>query len=469
MRLVMKFGGISVADSEKIRHVAELVKSYKDRKTEICVVTSAMYGVTDRLYEASKSAPNEDKTDGLLMFVRELSDLHHKAAIGSIDDEVILDEVLSEIDARLDEMEKALIGICHLGELTERSMDYIQSFGERLSVPILSGAIRSIGVDSEPMLGGKVGIITDDVYRNARPLDIAESTIQERLLPVLGDGIVPVVTGYIGETKKQIITTLGRGGSDYTATIIGAGIGADEIWLWKETEGIMSADPKIIPHARRIPAISYIEAMELSFFGANILHPSALEPAMRNLIPVRVKNTFKPNDPGTIITRDLEQDEDVVKAITLIKNVALINISGPGLVGSAKVSARVFSILADESVDIIIISQGSSERNISLVIDGPHLKKALRALKKGFDKTTIRDITYNKDVCALAVVGAGMAGVPGVAGRIFTVLGKNDISVIMISQGSSEHNISLVIEKKDSRSAIDVIHKEFSLGRGSSD
>jgi len=465
MRLVMKFGGISVADGDKIRHVANLIKDFKDRKTEICVVISAMHGVTDRLDEASKAALKEDKTDGLTRFVRELSDQHHKAALDSIDDEAILDEVLSEIDARLDEMEKALIGICHLGELTERSMDYIESFGERLSVPILSGVLRSIGVDSEPMLGGKVGIITDDVYRNARPLDITERTIQERLLPILGDGITPVVTGYIGETKKQIITTLGRGGSDYIATIIGAGIGADEIWLWKETEGIMSADPKMIPGARRIPAISYIEAMELSFFGAKILHPSALEPAMRNLIPVRVKNTFRPKDPGTIITREPEQKKDVVKAITLIKNVALINISGPGLVGSAKVSAQVFSTLADESVDIIIISQGSSERNISLVVDGPHLKKAIKALKNGFDKGTIRDITYNKDVCALAVVGAGMAGVPGVAGRIFTALGKREISVIMISQGSSEHNISLVIEKKDSRVAIDVIHNEFSLGK----
>ena len=227
----------------------------------------------------------------------------------------------------------------------------------------------------------------------------------------------------------------------------------------------MTTDPKLVPGAKRVPSISYIEAMELSFFGAKILHPSALEPAMRKVVPVRVKSTSNPQDPGTIITHEPDQIKDVVKAITLIKNVALINISGPGLVGSPKVSARVFSILANESVDIIIVSQGSSERNISLIIDGPHLKKAIRVLKKEFDKSVIKDITYNKDVCALAVVGLGMAGIPGVAGKIFSALGNNEVNIIMISQGSSEHNISLVINSKDSQKALKVIHDEFSLGK----
>lgn len=428
MRIVMKFGGASLADGEKIKHVANLVKGFIDEGNEICVVVSAMFGVTDRLEEIERVASEENKTSKVTEFISDLTDQHHRVAEAAINRKKIQKEVLDEIDARLDELEKALIGICHLGELTERSMDYIASSGERLSAPIMSGALRSLGVDSVSLIGGEAGILTDDKYGDARPLDIAEDTVKRRISPLLKKKITPVVTGYIGENENRIITTLGRGGSDYTATIIGAGIEADEIWLWKETEGIMTTDPKIVTEAKRVPSISYIEAMELSFFGAKILHPSALEPAMRKVVPVRVKNTFSPKDPGTIITGEPGQKKDVVKAITIIKKVALINISGPGLVGSPKVSARVFSILAEESVDIIIISQGSSERNISLVIDGPHLKKAIKALKREFDKAVIKDITYEKNVCALAVVGMGMAGVPGVAGRIFTALGKQEIN-----------------------------------------
>ena len=463
MRLVMKFGGVSLASGAKIKHVANLVKEFVDDGNEICVVVSAMYGVTDKLEEIRKVASEENKTSKVSDFIKDLADEHHKAIEEVIDNKKIKNETISEIDDRLDEMEKALIGICHLGELTVRSMDYIASFGERLSAPIMSGALMSLGVDSVSLVGGEAGIITDDRYGDARPLDISEETIKKRISPLLKDEITPVITGYIGVSEKNIITTLGRGGSDYTATIIGAGIDANEIWLWKETEGIMTTDPKIVSGAKRVPSISYIEAMELSFFGAKILHPSALEPAMRNSIPVRVKNTFSPQDPGTIITKE-SGIKEVVKAVTLIKNVALINISGPGLVRSPKVSTRVFSTLADESVDIIIISQGSSERNISLVIDEPHLKKTIKALKREFDKSTIKDITYNKDICALAVVGMGMAGVPGVAGRIFTALGKSNTNIIMISQGSSENNISLVIKGKDSQRALQVIHDEFSLG-----
>lgn len=463
MRLVMKFGGVSLANGAKIKHVANLVKEFVNDGNEICVVVSAMYGVTDKLEKIRKVASEENKTSKISDFIRDLADEHHKTIEEVIDNKKLKNETISKIDGRLDEMEKALIGICHLGELTVRSMDYIASFGERLSAPIMSGALRSLGIDSVSLVGGEAGIITDDRYGDARPLDISEETVKKRISPLLKNEITPVITGYIGVNEKNIITTLGRGGSDYTATIIGAGIDANEIWLWKETEGIMTTDPKIVSGAKRVPSISYIEAMELSFFGAKILHPSALEPAMRNSIPVRVKNTFSPKDPGTIITKESGVKE-VVKAVTLIKNVALINISGPGLVRSPKVSTRVFSTLADESVDIIIISQGSSERNISLVIDEPHLKKAIKALKREFDKSTIKDITYNKDICALAVVGMGMAGVPGVAGRIFTALGKSNTNIIMISQGSSENNISLVIKGKDSQKALQVVHDEFSLG-----
>ncbi|MCG7852732.1 MAG: aspartate kinase, partial [Methanosarcinaceae archaeon] len=355
-----------------------------------------------------------------------------------------------------------LIGICYLGELTLRSIDYISSYGERLAVPVIYGAIKSAGVKSKALTGGEVGIITTSEYGNARPLDISYERIKERLSPLLCDHI-PVITGFIAESEEGIITTLGRGGSDFSASIIGAAIDADEIWLWKEVHGIMTTDPRIVPEARPIPQISYIEAMELSFFGAKVLHPRSIEPAIKHRIPVRVKNTFDPEYPGTLIVADQQQSEDIVKAVTLIKKVALINISGAGMVGTIGIAARVFTALADEGVNIIMISQASSEANMSIVVDEGHLEAAVAAVKSEFTKGLVRDVTYDRDICVVAVVGAGMDGIPGVAGRVFKALGNAKINVIMISQGSSQHNISFVVSENDSIQSVRILHNEFEL------
>ncbi len=282
----------------------------------------------------------------------------------------------------------------------------------------------------------------------------------------MGANKIPVISGYTGKTKKGIITTLGRGGSDYTATIIGAAIDADEVWLWKETEGIMSADPKIIRDARKIPYISYAEAMELSYFGASVLHPRAIEPAMWKKTPIRVKNLFKPEDEGTLIGEEPEQTKRAAKAITLIENTSIINIAGAAVKSISDIAARIFSALAAESVeDIIMISQGSSERTISIVIDSAQLESAIYAIRSlNAGDTVIRDFTSNSNVCAMGVVGAEMAGTPGVAGEVFSALGKGGISVIMISQGSSEFNISFVVKKEDAYKAAQAIHDMFEMG-----
>ncbi|MHC1567406.1 MAG: aspartate kinase [Candidatus Syntropharchaeia archaeon] len=462
MRLVMKFGGTSVESGKKIKHVAEIIKKF--RENEIVVVVSALSGITDLLLKSAKSISEKGDIAGVGKLVKELRERHRKAVEEAIGEGEIADSVISEIEARLDELEKTLTGICYLGELTEKSLDYVASFGERLSAPILCGAIRKLDIDSTYLTGGEAGIITNEEWGNARPLEYVDRKICERIIPILERRTIPVVTGFIGETEKGVITTLGRGGSDYTATVIGSAIKADEIWLWKDTEGIMTADPKIIPDAKKIPNISYIEAMELSYFGAKVLHPQALEPAMENEIPVRVKNTFHPEEPGTLISKEPEKKKDVVKAITLIKDIALINVSGVGMIGTPGVAARVFSALAAENVNIIMISQGSSERTISIIIDGSHLKKAILVLEN-LDKDVIKETTYKSDVCAIGVVGAGMAGTPGVAGKIFTALGEKGINIIMISQGSSEYNISFVVRREDSHRAIEAIHHAFELGK----
>ncbi len=458
----MKFGGTSIGDGARMKHVALLAKEYREKGNEIVLVTSALSGVTDALLKNAKDASETGKTSSVKEFIADLTKQHHQAAHDAINKNNIVEKVTGEIDSRIEELEKALIGICYLGELTVRSIDYISSYGERLAAPILCGSLNSLGVKSHTFTGGEAGIITSDEYGNARPLEKTYFLVKERIAPLLHEGI-PVVTGFIGENEAGIITTLGRGGSDFTASIIGAAISADEIWLWKEVNGILTTDPKIVPEARTIPFISYIEAMELSYFGAKVLHPKAIEPAIKHGIPVRVKNTFDPDFPGTIVVKDLKLSRDIVKAVTVIKNVALINISGAGMVGTIGVAARVFTTLANAGVNIIMISQGSSEANISLVVDENHLDKAVRGIKAEFKNGIIKEVTHDRNICVVAVVGAGMANTPGVAGRVFGALGKAAVNVIMISQGSSQHNISFVVSEDGAKKAVQVLHREFGL------
>jgi aspartate kinase len=475
MRVVMKFGGRAVADGERIKTVAQLIKRFKEAEearkkaetAEIVTVTSALSTVTDALLDNAKKVANEGNTEKVKEFAETLRKKHELTASEAISDEKVLKSVKEKINDRFSEMEKALVGICLLGELTPRSLDYISSFGERLAAPILAGTLQSLGLDAVSRTGGEAGILTNEEYGNAQLIGRAEQEIRARITPLLGTTI-PVVTGFIGETRKGIITTLGRGGSDYTATIIGSAIDADEIWLWKETEGIMSADPKIIPDARKIPYISYREAMELSYFGASVLHPRAIEPVMVKKIPIRVKNVFKPEDEGTLIGKEAEKTIKAVKAITIIENTSIISITGTGVRSISDVAARLFSVLAAQNVDIIMISQGSSEMTISLVIDSAQLGRATGAIQSiNTGGTVIRDFTSDSNVCAMGVVGAGMAGTPGVAGKIFSALGKEGISVIMISQGSSEFNISIVVKKDEAYRAAQALHDVFEMGSGS--
>ncbi|MDI6811519.1 MAG: aspartate kinase [archaeon] len=471
MRVVMKFGGVAVANGEKIKSVAHLIKRFKEGggrekegRNELVVVTSAISTVTDILYANANRVAKEGNVEKVKEFVEGLRNKHELTASEAIGNRDELRMVKEEIKERLAEMEKALIGICLLGELTPRSLDYISSFGERLVAPILAGTLRSIGVEAVHLTGGEAGIVTNEEYGNAQLTGGIERVIRERIMPLL-ENKIPVVTGFIGETMKGTITTLGRGGSDYTATIIGAAIDADEIWLWKETEGIMSADPKIIKNARKIPYISYVEAMELSYFGASVLHPRAMEPVMRKKIPIRVKNLIKPEDEGTLIGEEPEKTKKAAKAITLIENTSIINVAGTGMMSISEVAARIFSALAAKNVDIIMVSQGSSEMTISLVIDSTQLERAIGAIQSiNSSGTIIRDFTFNSDVCAMGVVGAGMAGTPGVAGKVFSALGKEGISVIMISQGSSEFNISFVVKKEDAYKAAQAVHDVFEMG-----
>ena len=377
----MKFGGTSIGDGTKIKQVGELVRSYYDQGNEIVVVVSAMSGLTDELQTIAERLTSEyTEVTEVSEFVHLVGKRHFDATYAAIEDEMIVTEVISEIETRLEELKNALTGIYHLGELTDRSYDYVSSFGERLSSPILSGALKSLKIQSVFLMGGEAGIITDSKHRGARPTEITERRVHERLVPLLQVGIVPVITGYIAYNIHNIITTLGRGGSDYTASIIGSAIDADEIWIWTDVDGIMTADPKLVSNARTLPQVSYSEAMEISYFGAKVIHPKTIEPAVIKGIPVRVKNTFNPSGASTTIVDTVTNDQSLVKAVTAISNVALITLSGAGMAGTIGVAAHVFSKLASAGVNIIMISQGSSEANISVLVEEEHLSSALNAL-----------------------------------------------------------------------------------------
>jgi aspartate kinase len=467
MRYVMKFGGTSVGDGIRIRQVGELVQRYYDEGNEIAVVVSAMSGLTDELQTIAERLTSEyAEIAEVAEFVHLVGKRHVDATYSAIEDEMIITEVISEIETRLEELKNALTGIYHLGELTDRSYDYVSSFGERLSAPIVSGALKSLKVQSVFLIGGEAGIITDSKHRGARPTEVTERRVHERLVPLLNVGIVPVITGFIAYNIHNIITTLGRGGSDYTASIIGSAIDADEIWIWTDVDGIMTADPKLVSNARTLPQVSYVEAMEISYFGAKVIHPKTIEPAIAKGIPVRVKNTFNPNGANTTIVDKVANDQTLVKAITAINNVALITLSGAGMAGTIGVAAHVFSKLADVGVNIIMISQGSSESNISMLVEEDHLSSALNALhglKNEFNSSVIKEISCNEDVSAIAVVGSRMAGTPGIVGRIFSRMGSINVNVIMISQGSTEHNVSFVLRRDSVRRAVESLHEEFSL------
>lgn len=291
---------------------------------------------------------------------------------------------------------------------------------------------------------------------------------EAHLRPLLEKGIVPIVTGFIGATVDGILTTLGRGGSDYSATILGAALGADEVIIWTDVDGVLTADPRLVPEARTIPVISYREAAELAFFGAKVLHPKTLNPVMQAAIPVWIRNSFLPERPGTLITPEGRGAGGGVKALTAIQDVALISVGGPGIVGLPDVVGRTFSTTAELRANVLLISQSSSQNDICFIVSAGDALATVEALRKEFAQDLahekVEHITVDSNIAIVAVVGENMRGTPGVAGRTFNALGRENVNVIAIAQGSSESNISFVVEEKAMKKALITAHREFALG-----
>lgn len=468
MNIVMKFGGTSVGDGQRIANVANLVRRQVQRGDRVTVVVSAMAGVTDALIKAAQSAAAGDR-NSFGQTKHTLLQRHIQAIGTAIDKEEAWGKLGIGIEAQLDNFENLCRSIHVLGELTPRALDLVSSLGERFSTQILAAALRERGQPSEAIMATEI-IITDDHFGNASP-DMQETRqrTRDRLLPLLEQGIVPVVTGFMGATRSGAVTTLGRGGSDYSAAIIGACLDAEEIWIWTDVNGVMTADPRVVPDAQTLPEISYGEAAELAYYGAKVLHPKTILPAVERGIPIRILNTFNPDHEGTRIVREARPNGRIVKAITSIKGLSLVTVEGRGMLGVPGVAAKVFSAVAREGINVLMISQSSSEQSICFMVETKSAERAVTALTKEFElelaRRNIDRVHADSGLVIVSVVGAGMKTTPGIAAKVFGALGRNGINVISIAQGSSEHNLSLVVAESDASQAVRSIHEEFELGK----
>src|SRR5579875_761957 len=490
---VMKFGGSSLAGQKEILQSTSIVKR-SSSDASLVVVCSAMGDTTDYLLKAVEHA-KKGEIEAARKTITELHVNHDVAIEGSIANPIFKEESKLWIRERFDELDKVLLGIALLRDLSPRSLDFVLSFGERMSTFIVHNVLSSMGLKTKYLTGGEAGILTDETFGSAEPV-IRETNeaLRKNILPLLGQGVIPVVTGYIAETlERREMITLGRGGSDYTATLIAAAIGADEVILWTDVDGILSADPRIVKNAKILEQISYLEAMEMSAFGAKAMQPRALEPAAKKEIPVRIRNSFHPEVSGTTILsteKNGNHYQSGVKAVGSLGGIGVININGTSIVGRPGTAVRIFEILKELEVGIIMMSQSVSENNVSLAIKRDQLPKVVRAFKKellfedpdslekrgvelqppkksfsnGNSKFSILD--YEDDVAIVAVLGRGMIGTPGIAGRVFSAVARQGINIRMIAQGSSEINISFVIKEKDRSRAVVALHEEFVLGKG---
>lgn len=461
--IVMKFGGTSIGDAEMLLNAAKIVKSYHSKKP--VVVVSAMGGVTDLLIETAQKASQGDVAtmdrNMHLLFKR------HAGVANSV--LKTSEPVLSAIKTKIDTLKTLYISISTLGELTKRSLDLVMSHGEDLSSFLFASVLNELGVKAEQVLTDSI-LITDDTFGSAVvDRELTAKHVQERLKALFSEGITPVITGFIGGTAEGIVTTLGRSGSDYTASIIGASINAEEIWIWTDVDGIMTADPRLIKNAKTIPEISYKEAAELSYFGANVIHPKTMLPAVEKNIPIRVKNTFNPDFSGTVIKKEASKSGKMVSGITSIKNLSLITVEGAGMMGVPGIAGKVFSVVAKNKANVLMISQASSEHSICFLLDKEDASRVVKSLKEAFANhillKNIDTISVIDNVAIVAVVGENMGGTPGVAGRVFNELGENQVNIMAIAQGSSEINISFVVKEKDLEKAVRSVHEGFGLSR----
>ncbi|HET7840235.1 MAG TPA: aspartate kinase [Terriglobia bacterium] len=462
--LVMKFGGTSVGSAERIQGVAEIVAGYA-AQAETVVVVSAMGGATDMLIRAATEASHGDREhwkgvrQTLAQRHREVADQLLSAAEQAV--------VLPRLAEQVTDFENLCSGFSLVREVTPRAMDTLSSLGEVMSATLVAAALRSRGCPAEAVDATEL-IVTDDEFGNATPLtDETRARARERLAPLREAGKIPVITGFRGATREGLCTTLGRGGSDYTGTIIGTALDADEVWIWTDVDGVMTADPRLVPGARIVPEVSYREAIELSFFGAKVLHPKTIQPVMKKKIPVWIKNSFNPSCPGTKIGPSASNGKAGVKAITSVSDADLVTMSGRESLSFPRLATRVFNGLHLEDVTTLMVTQSSADNVLCFAIKHADLAKVKERLSKTFELELLHEyvgpLEVMPKIAIVVAIGENMKGTPGLAGRAFGALGKRSINIIAIAQGSSELSISFAVKASDVKEAVRAIHEEFQL------
>jgi bifunctional aspartokinase / homoserine dehydrogenase 1 len=459
---VLKFGGSSVASADRIQNIVSIVRPRIDAGEKLTIVFSAFGGITDMLIEMSELA--SQGKDKYIALYHQFKDRHNTAAKELLSDDKYL-AVSAALDDNHETLKDLLKGIFLVREVSPRTMDYVLSFGERNANYIIAMAMSERGIQAEYLDARKI-IKTNKDFGSAK---VNFKLTDEAIKTYYTDHEkVQIVTGFIGSDIGGLTTTLGRGGSDYTAAILAGALEAEVLEIWTDVDGVLTCDPRKVKQAFTIPQLSYAEAMEMSHFGAKVIYPPTIQPALRKGIPIYIKNTFNPEFVGTRIHKEHDASfKSTIKGISSLGNLSLIRLQGSGMMGVPGVSGRLFTALGKEKINVILITQASSEHSISIAVSDKEAKSAIEAISEEFAKeiedALIEPIKAEKDLCVVAIIGEQMKNVPGVAGRLFEGLGKNGINIIAIAQGSSELNISFVINKSDEAKALNAIHDSFFL------
>jgi len=465
MKLVLKYGGTSISSVKDIKNICENIDSLA-KNNSIVIVCSALNGVTDELLEMSKliQRGNKKQTDHILFGIKR----KHKQLGNSLVTSSKLNESFSKtLNQVTMELEELVRGLILLGEVTPRSLDYLISFGERLSIVIISYTLQEYKRKSSILTGKEIGIVTDSNFGESRPLmDTTRIRVSKNINRLLLQKIIPVVGGFAGADQHGNITTFGRGGSDYTATIIASCINADEVWLMSDVDGLMTADPKLVKNSKLLNEVSYTEAIEMAQFGAKQIHPRTFEPLLVKKIPMRIRSSFNNNNKGTLVTASPSaKTKKTVKCVAAIRKIGLIDLSGGILFAAPGSAAKIFTTLAEKNVNVMMVSSNPSESSISIIVKKTDIDEAVNCLEMNLLGKMVKEIETTPDVSIIAVIGSGMKGSVGIASKVFGAAAKKQVNVMMIAQGSSELNLAFVVKDSDCKSIVQSLHDEFQLSK----
>lgn len=455
--IVMKFGGTSVGSAPMVERVCGIIAAAPEERV---VVISAMSGVTDAILALLRRVVREEAA--IDPFLADLRRRHVDALVEGKASEEEVRRVGADIDALLQRFERLLYGISYTEEVTGKTKDLAVSFGERLSVRVLAGLLRSRGVKAESLDADDAGILTDGVFGNASPLMPGiEHNLQRSVVARVRAGVTPILTGFFGVDASGHVTTFGRGGSDYTASIVAAALKAERLEVWKDVDGFLTADPRVIKEAHVIDEMTYDEAAELASIGAKVLHPRTVEPLRDLHIPIAVRNTARPEQPGTLITTMAPTSRKALRSAATKDGLAILRIYGPGMAYTPGVGEKVFSTLSRAKVNVY--NMAASQASFALLIGEEDMDRGLKALE-GVKESIIQGVEGIPDMTLVCVVGRGIGSTHGTAGKIFTAVGRAGVNIEMISVGASDIALNFVVKRKDRDACVRAVHQEFISG-----